>query len=77
MTLLSMLCSLSDILVLGILVGHCKDREKGLRRKSCDDYQPAPVYCCFQQFPAILEGENAVIGAVVFSNYLEEVQRGS
>lgn len=61
MTLLSMLCSLSDISVVGILVVHCKDREKGLRGKSCDDYQPAPLYCCFQQFPAFLEAEDALL----------------
>ena len=61
MTLLSMLCFLSDISVLGILVGHCKGRDKGLGGKSCDDYQPAPVYCCFQQFAAILEAENALL----------------
>lgn len=58
MTLLSMLCSLSDITGLGILVGHCEDRAKGLKSKSCN--QPDPAYCCFQQFPAISEAENAL-----------------
>jgi len=61
MTLLSMLYSLSDISVLGILVGHCKARDKGLRSKNSDDYQPGPVYCCFQQFPTILEAENTLL----------------
>lgn len=60
MTLL--LCSLSEhISVLSILVGHCKNRDKGLGDKSCDDYQPGPFCCCFQQLPDILEAENALL----------------